>query len=38
MVVIIIIDNDNNLEDEIEEEKQLGEEWMYDENINSGIY
>lgn len=39
MVIIIIIDdsNDDNIKD-VEDEKLSGEEWMYDEDINSGIY
>ncbi len=33
---IIIIVNENNEEDE--EDERPGEEWMYDDDINSGLY
>lgn len=34
MVIVIIIDDSND----VEEEKLPGEEWMYDKDINSGLY
>ena len=38
MSVIIIIVEDNDSKEDIEDDKLPGEEWMYDEDINSGLY
>jgi len=38
MSVIIIIVENNDTEDNIEEDENPGEEWMYDNDINSGLY
>jgi len=38
MSVIIIIVEDNDSEEDVEDDKLPGEEWMYDKDINSGLY
>jgi len=38
MSVIIIIVEDNDIEKNVEEDEQPGEEWMYDNDISTGLY